>query len=86
VPELWVRRPVIAPLPAELLPLHTQHRGDEDGARLVEQPVPLGLRAGERRGRIEPVEEPVTVEKERRSCARRFEEKKSSSSWSVVSS
>jgi hypothetical protein len=64
VAELRVRGPVIAALPAELLSLHTQHCSDEDRARLVEQPVRLRLAGAERRGRIEAVEQPVTVEEE----------------------
>ncbi|HZO95944.1 MAG TPA: hypothetical protein VFB42_01080 [Gaiellaceae bacterium] len=77
VPKLRVRRPVIAPLPAELLSLHAEDRGDDDRAGLVEQPVRLRLTSAEGRGRVEAVEESVAVEEEQsvlRATLRREEE------------
>jgi hypothetical protein len=47
VPKLRVRGPVGAALPTEPLSLHAEDRGDEDRARLVEQPVRLRLARAE---------------------------------------
>ena len=43
VGELRMRAPVVATLPAELLPLEPEHRSDQQRARLIEQPVRLRL-------------------------------------------
>jgi hypothetical protein len=58
-----MRAPVVTPLPAELLALEVVHRGDEDRARLVEQPVRLRLARTEGRWRVEAIEHTVPVVK-----------------------
>jgi hypothetical protein len=77
--ELGVRGPVVAPLPSELLTLHPEHGGDEQRARLVEQPVRLRLAGAEARGRVEAIDHALAVEEDQpilRTTLRREEQQR----------
>jgi hypothetical protein len=71
--------PVVAALPAELLAFDAELRGDQDRARLVEQPVRLWLAVAERCGRVEAVEHAMAVEEQQpilRATRRREEQQR----------
>jgi hypothetical protein len=62
--ELRVRAPVVAALPAQLLPLHPEPSGDQDRTRLVEQPVRLRLPQSEWCGRVEAIDHAMAIEEQ----------------------